>query len=77
MCCMMDHGMNHGGEMERPAGEGGEREPLLDILQRRYALGEITQAQLVEMKAVLGLTGEKIVGATAGGSNPWEAEHHG
>jgi hypothetical protein len=77
MCCMMSHGMNHGGETERAAGEGGQREPLLDVLQRRYALGEITRDQLAELKAVLGLSDGTAVGAAAGRSNPWEAVHHG
>jgi len=76
MCCMMSHGMDHGGETQKTAGEGGQRESLLDVLQRRYALGEITQAQLDEMKAVLGLSNEKAVGAAAGRSNPWGPEHH-
>jgi uncharacterized membrane protein len=77
MCCMMSHGMNHGGEMEKSADEGGQPEPLLDVLQRRYALGEITQHQLEEMKEVLGLSAATAVGAAAGRSNPWEAVHHG
>ena len=76
MCCMMSHGMDRGGEMQGSAGEGGQRESLLDVLQRRYALGEITQTQLDEMKAVLGLSDGKAVGAAAGSSNPWEPEHH-
>jgi hypothetical protein len=74
---MMSHGMEHGGKTEGPAGELGERESLLDVLRRRYALGEITQDQLEEMKAVLGLSHGKAVGAASGRSNPWEAEHHG
>ncbi len=77
MCCMMGHAMNHGEEMERPAGEGGPREPLLDVLQRRFALGEITRDQLEEMRAVLGLSDGKAVSAAAGRGNAWEAEHHG
>jgi len=77
MCCMMSHGMNHGGEMEGSAGEGGPREPLLAVLQRRYALGEITRDQLEEMKTVLGLSDGKAVGAAAGRGNAWETEHHG
>ena len=85
MCCMtpapafgagVSRGMDHGGEMERSAGGGGQRESLLDVLRRRYALGEITQDQLEEMKAALGLSDGKAVGAAAGRSSPWEAEHH-
>jgi DNA-binding GntR family transcriptional regulator len=52
-------------------------ESLLDVLRRRYALGEITQAQLDEMRQVLGLSEGKAVGTAAGRSNPWEVEHHG
>lgn len=86
MCCMtpapasgagVSHGMDHGGEMERSAGEGGQRDSLLDVLRRRYAVGELSRDQLEEMKAVLGLSDGKPVGAAAAGSNPWEAEHHG
>jgi hypothetical protein len=65
--------MDHGGETQKTAGEG---ESLVDVLQRRYALGEITQGQLDEMKAVLGLSDGKAVGAAAGSSNLWEPEHH-
>jgi hypothetical protein len=75
MCCM-SHEMDHGGGTQKTAGEGGPRESLLDVLQRRYALGEITQAQLDEMKAVLGLSDGKAVAAAAGSSNLWEPEHH-
>jgi len=71
MCCTMSHEMDHGGEMERPAGDGGQSESLLDVLRRRYALGEITQNQLEAMKATLGLSDGKAVEATAGSSNPW------
>ena len=77
MCCMMSHGMDHGGETKGSAVGGGQHESLADVLRRRYALGEITQVQLEEMMAVLGLSEPKAVGAAAGGSNPWEAEHHG
>jgi len=35
-----------------------QNESPLDILKRRYALGEITQAQFEEMKRVLGLAGD-------------------
>jgi len=74
MCCMMGHGMDHGGEMHGSAVEGGQRDSLLDVLRRRYAAGEISRDQ---MRAVLGLSDGKAVAAAAGSGNPWEAEHHG
>jgi len=77
MCCMMGHGMDHAGQAEGSAVEGGQRDSLLEVLQRRYALGEITQDQLEAMKATLGLSDKKAVAAPAGRSNPWETEHHG
>ena len=77
MCCMMSHGMDHGAETKRSGVEGGHHESLADVLRRRYALGEITQVQLEEMMAALGLSEPKAVGAAAGGGNPWEAEHKG
>jgi uncharacterized membrane protein len=77
MCCMMSHQLDHGPETMTSVGGGAPSESPLEILRRRYALGEITHDQLEEMKAVLGLTGGKAVGAAAGSSNPWEAEHHG
>ena len=59
MCCMMMHPMDHS---DRGAEHGHSHttagEPLLDILNRRYALGEITSTQLQEMKTVLGLSTE-------------------
>ena len=56
MCCMM-HAMdqpNQGTEQGHFHPLGGESLP--EILERRYALGEITREQLQEMKIVLGLT---------------------
>jgi hypothetical protein len=69
--------MDHAGQAEGSAVEGGQRDSLLEVLQRRYALGEITQDQLEAMKATLGLSDKKAVAAPAGRSNPWETEHHG
>jgi uncharacterized membrane protein len=58
MCWMM-HAMDHS---TQDAGTGHSHslggESLLEILKRRYALGEITREQLQEMKIVLGLSGE-------------------
>lgn len=56
MCCMLMHAMDHStrdAEHGRSHPTGGE--PLLEILKRRYALGEITRKQFEEMKVVLGL----------------------
>ena len=77
MCCMMGHGMDHGGETQRSSVEAGQQDSLVEVLRRRYAAGEISRDQLVEMQATLGLSGGKAVAAAAGSSNPWEGEHHG
>lgn len=47
-----------------------ERESLLDVLKRRYALGEITLAQFEEMKGVLG-----IIGGTKAEASPPYHQH--
>jgi len=58
MCCMM-HTMDHSGhETQTMQVSASQNESPLDILKRRYALGEITQAQFEEMKRVLGLAGD-------------------
>jgi uncharacterized membrane protein len=51
----MEHSGHH--EATSQTGPQDEAEKLLGILRRRYALGEITQAQLEEAKAALGLEG--------------------
>lgn len=55
--CMM-HGMNHSQHdaQATTANAPAQNESLLDILKRRYALGEINLEQFEEMKRVLGLT---------------------
>ena len=55
MMCMMGHGMDHQGHTAPTAQAGSQPEPLLEILRRRYALGEIDQDQFAEMKRVLGV----------------------
>jgi len=59
VCCMM-HGMDHSGHGEHAsqAGPQDEAGQLLAILRRRFAQGEITEAELEERKQVLGLTTE-------------------
>jgi uncharacterized membrane protein len=55
MMCMMGHTMDHSGHGTH-AEAAPQSESLLDILRRRYALGEITRVQFEEMKQVLGVT---------------------
>ena len=56
MMCMAMHAMDHsahGASTTTPTVP--QNESLLDILKRRYALGEINQAQFEEMKRTLNL----------------------
>jgi uncharacterized membrane protein len=55
MMCMMGHNMDHSGQGTH-AEAAPQGESLLDILKRRYALGEITREQFEEMRRVLGVT---------------------
>ncbi len=54
MCCMMMHAMDgdHAGHQQSASNTD---ESLLDVLKRRYALGEIKREQFEEMKRVLGV----------------------
>jgi uncharacterized membrane protein len=67
---MMSHQVEHGPESMASSGGGAQSESPLEILRRRYALGEITQDQLEEMRAVLGLSDGMTFGAPAGSRNP-------
>ncbi len=58
MMCMAMHAMDHSGQdaQTMPASAPhAEHESLLDILKRRYALGEINRDQFEEMRRVLNL----------------------
>ncbi len=59
---MMDHGQHDGHEMQEHHASVPQQESLLDILKRRYALGEINLEQFQEMQRVLGLSGTPAVG---------------
>jgi len=76
MCCMMGHQMDHEAAAEGPSHHSDRPETLLDVLQRRYALGEISRDQFEEMKRVLGLGAGSAAGAPVGVS-AWESGHHG
>jgi len=70
MMCMMGHAMDHSSHTGPAAQAGGQHESLLDILKRRYALGEIDQDQFAEMKRVLGVEESR-----ASPSRPTPHEH--
>ena len=63
MMCMMGHNMDHTAHANPTAQAGSQEASLLDILKRRYALGEIDQDQFAEMKRVLGI--EQTLGAAS------------
>ena len=62
MMCMMMHAMDHSGhDAHSTPATTPPSESLLDILKRRYALGEINREQFEEMKRVLGVTDSSSV----------------
>ena len=64
MMCMLMHAM-HGDHAGHQQSEGNADESLLDILKRRYALGQINEDQFEQMKRVLGLSPSAQTYATA------------
>ena len=71
MCCMMMHAMNHSAHAGPTTVAGGpQQESLLDILRRRYALGEISREHFEEMKQVLGVTPENSRPSGTGHAHP-------
>ena len=57
MMCMMMHAMDHSDhDAHTMPANMPQCESLLDILKRRYALGEINREQFEEMQRVLGMT---------------------
>src|SRR3972149_8264184 len=60
-------GAQHGSLRTRHScGGSPQSESLLDILKRRYAVGEITRVQFEEMKQVLGIAqGAEVEASTA------------
>ncbi len=58
MLCMLMHALhgNHDSHSSHNATPNASNESLLEILKRRYALGEITEAQFEQMQRVLGLS---------------------
>ena len=68
--CMMHMMMDHGGhDMQEHQASAPLQESLLEILKRRYALGEINLEQFQEMQRVLGLAGMPELSAAGYGSH--------
>ncbi len=55
MMCMLMHVMGHSAhDAPGTPAVAGEGESLIDLVKRRYALGEITREQFEEMKRTVG-----------------------
>ena len=73
MLCMLMHALhgNHDSHSSHNAATNSSHESLLEILKRRYARGEITEAQFLQMQRVLGLSATARTNAASA-----HAEHH-
>ena len=69
MHMMMDHGEHDGHDMQEHQTSAPQQESLLDVLRRRYALGEINLDQFQEMQRVLGLSGSPAAATADHGRN--------
>ncbi len=68
MCMMhmvMDHGDHSGHDSPERQAPAPQQESLLNILKRRYALGEINLDQFQEMQRVLGLADTRVDSAAS------------
>ncbi len=73
MCCMMGHPMDHEAQTHNSAQPSQQTETLLDVLRRRYALGEISRDQFEAMKSVLGLSASEVEAPVGRDAPSWEA----
>jgi hypothetical protein len=62
----------HGNHDAHQTAAHNPNEPLIEILRRRYALGEINDAQFAQMKRTLG-----IADAARGEASAAQAHSHG
>jgi len=72
-CMMMGHQMDHDSQTHDSAPPRQQTETLLDVLRRRYALGEISRDQFQEMKRVLGLSARETEAPAGHDTHAWEA----
>ena len=63
MMCMLMHALHGDHDGHQPTA-ANSNESLLEILKRRYALGEISDAQFEQMKRALGLSASEQMNMT-------------
>jgi uncharacterized membrane protein len=69
----MNHQMDHETQSHTSAEPRQQSETLLDVLQRRYAMGEISRDQFQEMKSILGLSAKETEAPEGHDAHSWEA----